>query len=95
MKTDIPHPGIATTPADLGDWFRRERRLRKLTQDEVAKRVGCRRQTIAELERGENVGIYIVLKALSTLDCALAIRPRDVDDSALHLFLDPEDRDHD
>ncbi len=95
MKAQPTHVPIAITPADLGAWFRRERRFFKLTQADIAAQVGCRRQTIAELERGENIGIYTLFKALAVLNRALAIRPLAVESHELHLFLDPEDRNDD
>ena len=86
---------VVMTPVDMGTWFRRERRFFKFTQAQVAEQVGCRRQTIAELERGENVGIYILFKALAVVHSGLAIRPLAVESHELHLLLDPEDRDDD
>jgi transcriptional regulator with XRE-family HTH domain len=92
INTPPSHLPIALTPIDLGAWFRRERRLFKLTQTQVAEQVGCRRQTIAELERGENVGLYTLFKALAVVNRGLAIRPLAIESHELHLLLDPEDR---
>ena len=39
----------------------------------MATRVGCRRQTIADLEAGKNVGLYTVFAALAALDKGLTI----------------------
>ncbi len=93
MKSQDQYSPIAITPPDLGAWFRRERRALRLTQTEVATQVGCRRQTIAELESGENIGLHTLMRALAALNMALAIRPMTLVAHELHLLLDPEDRD--
>jgi len=58
---------------DLGAKLRAERKARQVTQAWVAARVGCRRQTIADLEAGKNVADAVLLGAVSSLGKALAI----------------------
>jgi transcriptional regulator with XRE-family HTH domain len=67
MSTD------AFSAADLGAAFRAERLALRRTLQWVADHVGCRRQTIADLEAGKNVGLYTVFAALAALDKGLAI----------------------
>jgi transcriptional regulator with XRE-family HTH domain len=55
------------TPADLGRAFRDNRKALKRTQLWVAARAGVRRETIIELESGGNVGLHILMAALSAL----------------------------
>jgi transcriptional regulator with XRE-family HTH domain len=58
---------------ELGQRIRRERVAQGRTQSWVATLVGCRRQTIADLEAGRNVGINQLVRAASALGKALAI----------------------
>lgn len=58
---------------DLGAKLRAERKARRVTQAWVAARVGCRRQTIADLEAGRNVAVAVLLGAVGSLGKALAI----------------------
>ena len=58
---------------DLGSAFRANRKMLKKTQQWVADRVGCRRQTIADLEAGKNVETYTMMAALSALGKGLSI----------------------
>lgn len=67
------------TPKDLGFQIRAERKARGYTQSWVAKRVGCRRQTIADLEAGRNVELHILMRTLATLGKGLSIIDARVD----------------
>jgi DNA-binding XRE family transcriptional regulator len=58
---------------DLGAKLRAERKARHVSQTWVAARVGCRRQTIADLEAGKNVAVAVLLGVVSSLGKALAI----------------------
>src|SRR5512135_3007888 len=40
-------------PSSFGEWLKRQRRLRDLTQQELAQRVGCARVTIRKFEADE------------------------------------------
>jgi HTH-type transcriptional regulator / antitoxin HipB len=58
---------------EFGAALRAERVALGRTLQWVADRVGCRRQTIADLEAGKNVGVYIAFAALAALDKGLSI----------------------
>ena len=61
------------TTSQLGIAFRANRRALHKTQQWVAERVGCRRQTIADLEAGKNIEVYTLFAALAALDKGLTI----------------------
>lgn len=63
----------AATPADFGSQFRAERRALKRTQGWIAENAGVRRETIVQLERGDNVGLHIIMRALGALGKGLLI----------------------
>jgi HTH-type transcriptional regulator/antitoxin HipB len=63
----------AYSAQELGALIRAERKARGRSQGWVAERVGCRRQTIADLEAGRNVALNILMGALGALGKALAI----------------------
>ena len=64
---------IAYTARELGAQIQAERKARGRTQAWVAERVGCRRQTIADLEAGRNVALHILLGALTALGKGLDV----------------------
>lgn len=77
--------------ADLGKAFRANRCALKKTQETIAQCVGCRRQTIADIEAGKNVEIYTLIAALSALGKGLEIVDARVDvDRISELFDDDE-----
>ena len=61
------------TSKDLGIRIRAERKARGRSQAWIAERVGCRRQTIADLEAGRNVALNILMGTLAALGKGLAI----------------------
>ena len=63
----------AYTAAELGALIRAERKARGRSQEWVAERVGCRRQTLADLEAGRNVALNILMGALAALGKGLAV----------------------
>jgi HTH-type transcriptional regulator / antitoxin HipB len=65
------HP--AYTAKDLGFLVRAERKARGRSQEWVAERVGCRRQTVADLEAGRNVALHILMGTLAALGKGVAI----------------------
>jgi len=69
----------ALNALSLGRQIREERRALGRTQSWVAERVGCRRQTIADLEAGRNVALHIVMRALASLGKGLAVVDARVD----------------
>jgi transcriptional regulator with XRE-family HTH domain len=64
---------LAYSAKELGALIRAERKARGRTQEWVAQRVGCRRQTIADLEAGRNVALSILMGALTALGKGLSI----------------------
>lgn len=76
-KTNI-EVGLFSAAA-LGEAFRANRRALHQTQASIALRVGCRRQTIGDIESGKNVEIYTLMAALSALGKGLLIVDARVD----------------
>ncbi len=68
-----PRPFPASNQVEFGQWFRKERKSRNLTQTDIAEMSGMTRQTIGEIENGGNVGFFTVLRALKTMGLALSI----------------------
>jgi DNA-binding XRE family transcriptional regulator len=76
----------------LGGAFRENRKALNRSQQWVAERVGCRRQTIADLEAGRNVETYTLIAALAALGKGLEIVDPRVDfDRIREIFPDDED----
>jgi HTH-type transcriptional regulator / antitoxin HipB len=86
------HTVNSTLPSHFAAMFRAERKALRRSQQWVAARVGCRRQTIIDLEAGKNVTLYTVLAALSALDKTLTITSdRPAVDNLLSLLDDPDE----
>ncbi len=51
----------------IGMTLRERRKELALTQDQLAQKLGVRRQTIADLENGKNVGSHLLLNAMGEL----------------------------
>ena len=84
----------AYTPRDLGALIRAERKARGRSQEWIAERVGCRRQTIADLEAGRNVALNLVMGALAALGKGLAVVDAHVDlEHLAEIFSDNADED--
>ena len=84
----------AYTPKDLGALIRAERKARGRSQEWIAERVGCRRQTIADLEAGRNVALNVVMGALAALGKGLAVVDAHVDlEHLAEIFSDNADED--
>ncbi|NJM43935.1 MAG: helix-turn-helix transcriptional regulator [Brachymonas sp.] len=64
---------LVNSPAELGEIFRLERKALDLSQADVAAKVGCRRQTIADLEAGKNVTSLVLFKALGVIGKQLQV----------------------
>ena len=67
-------PTKASTPKEFGEMYRAEREALGMTQQDVARAVGCRRQTIGDLEDGKNVGMMTVFMALSAIRKSITIK---------------------
>ena len=84
----------AYTPKDLGALIRAERKARGRSQEWIAERVGCRRQTIADLEAGRNVALNVLVGALAALGKGLAVVDARIDlEHLAEIFSDDADED--
>ena len=84
----------AYTAPELGALIRAERKARGRSQEWVAERVGCRRQTLADLEAGRNVALNILMGALAALGKGVAIVDARVElDRIEEIFGDDSDED--
>ena len=78
--------------SELGRVLRRERRALGLTQQELATRAGCRRETIIEMESGANISLYTLMAILGALGKGLAVCDARVEfENLAQLFADPDD----
>ncbi len=85
---------IAYSAIELGALVRAERKALGRTQEWVAERVGCRRQTIADLEAGRNVAVNVLMGALTALGKGLSVVDARVDLERLEeIFRDDADED--
>lgn len=76
---------------DLGAAYRQERLKLGRTLQWVAGRVGCRRQTISDLEAGRNVGLYTLFAALAAIDKGLEIIDTRIDLDRIKALLDDDE----
>jgi transcriptional regulator with XRE-family HTH domain len=81
----------ALNAPDLGIWVRSERKAQGRSQAWIATRVGCRRQTIADLEAGRNVELKMLFGALAALGKGLAIVDVRIDVERLNEVFPDED----
>jgi DNA-binding XRE family transcriptional regulator len=80
----------ASTPKEFGEMFRAERQALGMTQQDVARAVGCRRQTIGDLEDGKSVGLMTVFMALSAIRKSISIKSSSLELEDAASFLDEE-----
>ena len=78
---------------ELGAAIRANRRALGVTLSDLATRLGYRRQTIADLEAGKNVKLYLVLAVLSALDKGLVVanKSRPEYEMLAEIFREPEE----
>lgn len=81
------------TASDLGKMLRDNRKALGKTQEQIANMIGCRRQTIGDLEAGKNVEIYTLMDALAALGKGLQIVPLEIPafEDLEEFFCDPDD----
>lgn len=60
---------------DMGLAIRRERKLLKLTQNQLAIKANMRRQTIISIEKGEDANITSLFKILMALNFCMELKP--------------------
>jgi DNA-binding XRE family transcriptional regulator len=82
---------VALNAHDLSIWVRSERKAQGRSQAWIATRVGCRRQTIVDLEAGRNVELNVLFGALAALGKGLAIVDVRIDVERLNEVFRDED----
>jgi transcriptional regulator with XRE-family HTH domain len=60
----------------IGQFLRSKRKEKGLNQQDLAQKVGVRRQTIADLENGKNVGSYLLCSVIDTFNLRLSLEPK-------------------
>lgn len=83
----------ALTAPDLGRRLRAERKALGKTQQDLAAVMGCRRQTVVDLEAGRNVSVYTLMAALAALGKGLSIVNARPDIDQIQNLLEPSDED--
>ena len=81
----------ALNTQDLAIWVRSERKAQGRSQAWIADQVGCRRQTIVDLEAGRNVELNILFGALAALGKGLAVVDTRIDVERLNEVFRDED----
>ncbi len=67
---------IARTPVQLGSYIRQRRHELRLTQEQLAAKIGVRQKTISDIETSAAVRLDTLLRTLAALDLELVVRPR-------------------
>ncbi len=65
----------------IGKLLRSKRKEKGLNQQALARKVGVRRQTIADLENGKNVGSHLLCSVIDTLNLRFSLEPQAVSTS--------------
>lgn len=62
---------------EIGDHIRKERRLRKISQETLARDLGMSRATISQIESGivQDIGVRKLIRILDYLGLELRVRP--------------------
>ncbi len=62
---------------EIGENIRKERKLRKLSQEKLASALGMSRATISQIESGsvQEIGVRKLMRILDYLDLELRVRP--------------------
>jgi len=81
----------AQNPVSFGKMFRVERKALGKTMIELAGDVGVRRQTIADIESGRNVGMHTVFAALAAMGKTVLIESARPDMERIRRMLDEQD----
>ncbi|MCG9116993.1 helix-turn-helix domain-containing protein [Laribacter hongkongensis] len=81
-----------STATELGATIRATRLAMGKTQVQLAEQIGCRRQTIGDLEAGRNVEVYTLMYVLAALGKGLRIvDPSPELEELAYLFREDED----
>jgi len=62
-------------PLEIGRFLRAQRKRRGLNQQDLARRTGVRRQTIADLENGKNAGSHLLYAVMKELGVRFTLEP--------------------
>jgi len=84
-------PRTAFTAQELGRLIRDTRKALGKSQTALAEALQVRRQTIAELEAGGNVGLHVMFSALTYLGKGVAITDARPTAAAMRAMLEDED----
>lgn len=77
--------------SDLGKSIRNERKKLGLTQAQLAKQSGCRRETVIAAESGENISIYTLMSIFAGLGKGLRICDFHIEfDQLIEIFKDDD-----
>ena len=75
----------------FGRMLRAERKALGKTQSDMAAMVGTRRQTIADLESGKNVGSHVVFAVLAAIGKMVSITDARPDYAMMRAMLEADD----
>jgi HTH-type transcriptional regulator/antitoxin HipB len=82
---------ISLNPRAFGIDFKATRKALGLTQQEVAQYAKVRRETIIQLERGENVGLHVFMMALAGMGKGVVIVDARPEGDQILAMLDNDD----
>jgi len=62
---------------EIGEQIKKERKRRKISQDEIAKELGMSRSTISQIESGivQEIGVRRLIRVLDYLGLEIRVRP--------------------
>jgi transcriptional regulator with XRE-family HTH domain len=89
---NTPPAGLqaASSLAEFGEMFRRERKALGMTQSDVAKKANCRRQTIADIEAGRSVTTLTFFNAIASIRKQVQLCALGLDLENIRAFLGPD-----
>jgi len=66
----------AKEQVSIGQCLRSKRKDKGLNQQALARKIGVRRQTIADLENGRNVGIHLLYSVIKEFNLHVTLEPK-------------------
>ena len=63
-------------PLTIGQFLRSKRKEKRLNQQGLARKLGVRRQTIADLESGKNVGSHLLYAVIKEFNLHVTLEPK-------------------
>jgi DNA-binding XRE family transcriptional regulator len=82
---------ILSNPAIFAERVRQVRKAKRYSQAILAQRAKCSRKTIIDLEAGENVAFYTVVRVITALGMALEIVDNRIDLKSLADLVERDD----